>query len=32
LMSPGKIARGVINDLTGLIRRVAGQHGKAAHH
>jgi hypothetical protein len=31
LMSPGKIARGVINDLTGLIRRVAGQHGNRQH-
>ena len=31
LMSPGTIARGVINDLTGLIRRVAGQHGNRQH-
>ncbi|WP_338835169.1 hypothetical protein [Bradyrhizobium septentrionale] len=31
LMSPGKIASGVIHDLTGLIRRVAGQHGNRQH-
>lgn len=31
LMSPGTIARGVINDLTGLIRRVAGQPGNRQH-
>jgi hypothetical protein len=31
LMSPGKIAGSVINDLTGLIRRVAAQHGNRQH-